>query len=67
MADTQLLTIALASIPSVLAVLTGILVNNSRLTDLRGHMDSRFIHMDHRFDDMRDTCRSEIAPRRRGP
>jgi hypothetical protein len=36
-----------------LAVLTGILINNSRLGDLRGHMDAR-------FDDMRETWRSEL-------
>ena len=37
-----------------LAVLVGILVNNSRLSDLRGHMDTRFEDlkavMDARFE-----------------
>ena len=40
-------------IPTV-AVLVGILVNNSRLSDLRGHMDTRFEDlkavMDARFE-----------------
>jgi hypothetical protein len=37
----------------MLTVLVGILSNNARLSDLRTHMDSR-------FDDMRDTWRSEL-------
>ncbi len=56
MGDTQILTIALAAVPTMLAVLVGILINNSRLSDtnariadLRGHMDARFADMDHRF------------------
>jgi hypothetical protein len=53
MSDTNLLTIALAAVPNMLAVLAGILINNSRLTDLRSHMDSR-------FDEMRDLWRSEL-------
>jgi hypothetical protein len=36
-----------------LAVPIGILVNNSRLTDLRGHMDQR-------IDDLRDLLRAEF-------
>jgi hypothetical protein len=42
MTDTQILTIVLASAPTMLAVLLGILVNNSRLSDLRVCMDGRF-------------------------
>ena len=67
MSDTQILMIALAVAPNVLAVLVGILINNSRLTDLRGHMDSRFPDVDRRFDgvdgrfdEMRDLWRSEL-------
>ncbi len=50
-----------------LAVLVGILVNNSRLTDmngriadLRAEMNTRFDHVDRRFDDMKDMWRSEL-------
>jgi hypothetical protein len=50
-----------------LAVLAGILVNNSRLTDMRAHMDARFNAVDARFnaidtrfDDMKETWRSEL-------
>ena len=39
-------------IPTI-AVLVGILVNNSRLSDLRAHMYAR-------FDDIRDTWRAEL-------
>jgi hypothetical protein len=51
--DTQLLTIALASVPATVAVLIGILVNNARLSDLRSHLDVR-------FEEMKDLWRSEL-------
>jgi len=51
--DTQLLTIALASVPATVAVLVGILVNNARLSDLRSHLDVR-------FEEMKDLWRSEL-------
>ena len=37
----------------MVAVLVGILVNNSRLSDQRAHMDKRFDGVDKRFDDLR--------------
>ena len=58
--DTQILTIALASVPATVAVLIGILLNNARLSDLRGHLDSRFNAMDVRFEEMKDLWRSEL-------
>jgi hypothetical protein len=71
MDNSQILTIALAAVPNMLAVLAGILINNSRLSDtnarfsdaireLRAHMDSRFNDVDRRFDEMRDLWRSEL-------
>jgi len=67
MSDTQLLTIALAAVPNVLAVLVGILINNSRLSDTNarlGETNARIGelrgHMDNRFDEMRDLWRSEL-------
>ncbi len=74
MDNSQILTIALAAAPTMLAVLVGILINNSRLSDtnarvgdtnanireLRGHMDTRFNDVDRRFDEMRDLWRSEL-------
>ena len=53
MTDTQMLILALPSVLSVVVVLIGILLNNSRLSDLRAHMDGR-------FDDMRDMWRAEL-------
>ena len=49
----QILSLALATVPTMLTVLIGIMINNSRLTDLRSHMDSR-------FDDMRSNWQSEL-------
>ena len=67
MSDIQLLTIALAAGPTMLAVLVGILINNARLNDtntrigdLRVHVDSRFDEVDRRFDEMRDLWRGEL-------
>jgi hypothetical protein len=67
MTDMQLLTIAFATVPTMLTVLLSILINNARLNDtntrigeLRVHMDSRFNDVDRRFDEMRDLWRSEL-------
>jgi hypothetical protein len=50
-----------------LAVMIGILLNNSRWNDLKLHMDSRFNAVDQRFNaveqrftDMKDMWRSEL-------
>ena len=61
----------MAMAPTVIAVLVGILINNSRMTDLRSHVDSRFNDMDRRFseidrkidqrfDDMKEAWRAEL-------
>jgi hypothetical protein len=74
MNDTQILTIALASVPTMLTVLIGILLNNARLSDvnsrlgeLRSHMDGRFNDVDRRFDgvdrrfeEMKEMWRTEM-------
>jgi hypothetical protein len=52
MADPSIQTALAVGVPT-LAVLVGILVSNSCLNDLRGHMDAR-------FDDMREMWRSEL-------
>ena len=53
----QILSIALASVPTMLTVLIGILINNARMSDLRSDFTTRLSdlrsHMDSRFDDMR--------------
>ena len=44
MADASTQTALAVGVPT-LAVLVGILINNSLLNDLRGHMDARFADM----------------------
>jgi len=63
----QILSIALASVPAMLTVLAGILLNNSRLGDVNsriGDVNSRIddlrFHMDRRFEEMRSTWTSEM-------
>jgi hypothetical protein len=48
-----------ASIPT-LAVLIGILVSNSRLSDLRSDMNRRFDDVNRRLEDTRDLLRAEF-------
>jgi hypothetical protein len=74
MGDTQVLTFAMASVPTMLTVLVGILINNSRMSDMNarlgdtnqrlGDTNARIAelrgHMDTRFDEMRDLWRSEL-------
>jgi hypothetical protein len=60
MTQAQILTIALATVPTMITVLIGILINNSRMGDLRSYMDSRFNDVDRRLDDMGDMWRSEL-------
>ena len=67
MSDTQILTIALAAVPTMLAVLVGILINNARLSDTNARISDTNAriselrgHMDIRFDEMRDLWRSEL-------
>jgi hypothetical protein len=52
MTDSQLLAIALASAPTMITVLIGILINNARLGDLRHYMDARFNQVDQRFNEV---------------
>lgn len=70
----QILPIMLASVPTVITVLVGILINNTRLSDLKMDMNSRFNDVNsrfddvnrrfddvnHRFDDMKDMWRAEL-------
>jgi hypothetical protein len=67
MDNSQILTIALAAVPTMLTVLVGILINNARLSDTNariGDTNARISelrgHMDTRFDEMRDLWRSEL-------
>ena len=71
MTDTQILTIALASVPTMITVLIGILINSARLSDLRSsvdgrfsdlrsYMDLRFNDIDRRLEEMKEIWRSEL-------
>jgi hypothetical protein len=67
MDNQQILAIALASAPTMLTVLVGILVNNARLSDLNtrlGETNARIAelrtHMDLRFDETKELWRSEL-------
>jgi hypothetical protein len=60
MDNSQILTIALAAMPNMLAVLAGILINNARLSDTNTRLSELRGHMDTRFDEMRDLWRSEL-------
>ena len=56
----QVLSLALATVPTVLTVLIGILINNSRLSEVNARIGDLRSHMDSRFDDMRTTWQSEL-------
>ena len=74
MNDTQILTIAMSTAPTMLIVLVGILINNARFGDLNsrfGDLNTRLgetnarigelrSHMDSRFEEMKDLWRSEL-------
>ena len=67
MIDTATLNLATAMAVPTLAVLVGILVNNSRLGDLNGRisdLNARITtlehHVDARFDDLKETWRAEL-------
>jgi hypothetical protein len=60
MSENQILSIALAAVPTMITVLIGILVNNSRLNDMNGRIGELRTHMDSRFDDMRAMWQSEL-------
>jgi hypothetical protein len=56
MSETQLLTVALTTVPTMIVILIGIPINNARLTDvkeaLRAEMDKNHSEMLHRVGDL---------------
>ena len=60
MTDQQILTVALASVPTMLAVLMGILINSSRLNDVNTRIGELRSHIDIRFEEIKDMWRSEL-------
>ena len=60
MTDTQILTIALSTVPTMLLVLVGILINNARVGDTNTRIGELRSHIDVRFEEMKDLWRSEL-------
>ena len=54
MSDSQLITVALATVPTMITVLIGILINNVRLSDFRAEFNRG-------LSDTRDVLRAEMA------
>jgi hypothetical protein len=64
MNDTQILTIVLASVPTTLVVLNGILLNNSRLTDTNNRIAdvySRVGDVNARVNELRSDMNSRFG------
>lgn len=59
MSETQL-TFVLSSMPTMITVLIGILVNNSRLSDVRADLNNLRADMNRQFSDTRDLWRAEL-------
>ena len=67
MTEAQYLGVALTAVPTMIVLLIGILINNSRLGDVNnriGDVNRRIDKLDRkidlRFDDMKETLRSEL-------
>jgi hypothetical protein len=50
MTDTQILTIAMSTAPTMLIVLVGILINNARLGDLSSNLNGRLGDLSNNFN-----------------
>ena len=55
----EIQTVLTVGMPT-LAVLIGILINKARLSDMNGRIGELRSHFDHRFDDLKQTWRSEL-------
>jgi hypothetical protein len=68
---TQILVLALANVPTMITVLIGILINNSRISDLNSRMNSfenrmnalenRLTNLEHKFDTRFDLLMSKVV------
>jgi len=74
MNDSQMLTVALATVPTMFTVLVGILLNNARLSDVNSRLGEFRSHMDARFNRCRPPLRRNegnvayrASPRRSTP
>src|SRR5712664_1226432 len=60
----QMLVLALANVPTIITVLIGILINNSRLNDVNlriSGLDTRFAALEHKFDTRFDLLLSKVV------
>lgn len=60
MNEQQIVTIALTTVPTMITVLIGILINNARLNDLNARIAELRSDMNLRFGEMKDLWRSEL-------
>ncbi len=60
MNEQQIVTIALTTLPTMITVLIGILINNSRLNDLNDRIAELRSDMNLRFQETKDLWRSEL-------
>jgi hypothetical protein len=60
MSETQMLTVGLATVPTFLVVLVGILINNSRLGDTNRRIDDLRSDLTRQITDTRDVLRAEL-------
>jgi hypothetical protein len=64
MSGTQILTIVMATVPTILTVLIGILINNGRFNDLNGRMtnlEGRLSALEAKFDTRFDLLLSKVV------
>ncbi len=60
MNEQQFLSIALTTVPTMITVLIGIMINNARFNDLNSRIAELRSDMNQRFDDVKDLWRSEL-------
>jgi len=60
MTDIQMLLIALAPVPTILAVVAGILINDYKVRRIKARFSAWPSHVDDRFDEMCDMVRDDL-------
>ena len=61
MNEQQFLSIALTTVPTMITVLIGIMINNARFNDLNSRIAELRSDMNQRFDDVKDLWRSSCT------
>jgi hypothetical protein len=67
MTEIQILIIALAPVPTIIAVVVGVLINNARLNEIdaqisgmTSQLSGLHSHVSNRFDEMRDMVSGDL-------